>query len=241
MRDYNQEYQDNEHRQYAYNFDYLVHSCMIREFKKYFQSKNAMEMGCYQGEFTRKLAPLFDELTVLEASSDLIETAKKKTNSDKVKYVNTLFEKWNSNEKFKNIFLIHTLEHLDDPIAVLRKASEWLDDDGTFFIAVPNANALSRQIAVQMGIIDFNTAVTEGEKQHGHNITYSMDMLINHVKSSGLKVIDFGGVFLKPFSGQQFDQLIEHKIVNDAYLEACYQLGKLYPFLAASIYVVCQK
>ena len=158
-----------------------------------------------------------------------------------MKYINSTFEETNLKEKFENIFLIHTLEHLSDPVLVLRKVNDWLDVNGVFFVAVPNANALSRQLATQMGIVDYHCAVTEGERQHGHTTTYSIDTLLHDIKLSGLKIIDFGGIFLKPFSGSQFDQAMKHKIIDSAYLEACYKLGKLYPFLSASVYAICQK
>ncbi|APS82802.1 hypothetical protein AVM71_05715 [Piscirickettsia salmonis] len=45
------------------------------------------------------------------------------------------------------------------------------------FIVVPNAYAASRQIAACMGIIDYNHAVTESEKVHGHYSTFSLDIL----------------------------------------------------------------
>ena len=43
----------------------------------------------------------------------------------------------------------------------------------------------------------------------------------------------------KPFANFQFDKLIEHKIIDQGYLDGCYALGMQYPELAASIYVVC--
>lgn len=43
---------------------------------------------------------------------------------------------------------------------------EWLSDKGRFFLVCPNANAPSRQIAVKMGLITHNNAITPAEEAH---------------------------------------------------------------------------
>jgi hypothetical protein len=44
---------------------------------------------------------------------------------------------------------------------------------------------------------------------------------------------------IKPFANFQFDQMIKQKIIDQAYLEGCYELGKKYPDFCASIYALC--
>ena len=125
---------------------------------------------------------------------------------------------------------------------ILKKINdEWLSDDGVFFLACPNANAPSRQIAVKMGLIEHNAAVTEAEREHGHRVTYSLDTLETDVRKSGLNVIYKSGVFFKALANFQWDKIIRENIVSQEYLEGCYQLGQVYPDLCATIYCVCQK
>jgi hypothetical protein len=116
-----------------------------------------------------------------------------------------------------------------------------LSPGGRFFVVVPNAQAASRQIAVRMGLIETNHSVTEGERIHGHRCTYSLDTLEHDVRSAGLRVESRGGVMFKPFANFQFDRMIRHQVIDNAYLEGCYALGMQYPELAASIYVVCRR
>lgn len=96
---------------------------------------------------------------------------------------------------------MHTLEHLDDPSGVLARAREWLAPGGFLFAVVPNAHAPSRQLAVEMGMITHDAAVTEPERVHGHRITYSLDTLQRDVRKSGLKIVRRGGVFFKTMDG----------------------------------------
>jgi 2-polyprenyl-3-methyl-5-hydroxy-6-metoxy-1,4-benzoquinol methylase len=239
-RDLNREYQDNEERKYAYDFDYLMHHYMMQTFAPFLPTGRALEMGCYKGEFTRRLSQHFSDVTVVEGSSDLLEEARKNVGTN-VRFLHGQFENIILDEQFDAIFLVHTLEHLDEPVAVLKRINRWLSPLGKLFLAVPNANAPSRQIAVRMGLIAHNAAVTEGEAAHGHCRTYSLDTLERDALRAGLAVRHRGGVFFKPFANFQFDRLMQSGIIDQAYLDGCYRLGMVYPDLCASIYLLCGK
>lgn len=243
MRNYNKEIQDNTGRKYAYGFDFdIMHPLMMRSFKPFFVAGSALELGCYQGAFTRRLLERFDDLTCIEASSEACCLAEKSINDSRVTFINALFEDVKLDKKYDNIFLTHVLEHIDDRIGLLKKINdEWLSDNGVLFIACPNANAPSRQIAVKMGLIEHNAAVTPAEAAHGHRVTYSLDTLAADIKKSGLNSTFSSGIFFKALANFQWDKLLETDIISDDYLEGCYQLGMQYPDLCSSIFFVCQK
>jgi len=238
-RDYNAEYKDGA-RKYAYEFDTILRRYMMRALDPFLPPGRALEMGCYLGDVTEMLAERYTDLTVIEASGELASAAQKRLGA-RARFLQGMFETIDVAEQFDAIFLMHTLEHLDDPVHVLRRAGGWLNDSGRLFVVVPNANAPSRQIAVQMGLIPFNSAVTDAEREHGHRRTYSLDTLERDVVGAGLRIVHRGGVFFKPLANYQFDKLAGGDIVSDAYLEGCYRLGMHYPDLCASIYVVCDR
>ncbi|MBA3663509.1 MAG: class I SAM-dependent methyltransferase [Bacteroidetes bacterium] len=238
-RDYNKEYKDNT-RKYAYDFDYTLRDFMMRTFNPFFIKGKALEMGCYIGEFTKKILQVYDDVTVIEASDELVEAAKKNV-GPKVKFILSTFEQAEIKEKYDCIFLMHTLEHLDQPVEILKKIKEWLSDKGRLFLVVPNANAASRQIAVKMGLIPYNHSVIESERLHGHNCTYTLDTLENVARQAELKIITRGGVFFKALSGSQYDEALKANVITKEYLEGCYQLGMIYPDLCSSIYLICEK
>lgn len=74
-RNYNQEYQDTADHKYAYDFDNVLRHYMMQTFEPYIKSRRgrALEMGCFKGEFTEILTDYFDDLTVIEASDELVE------------------------------------------------------------------------------------------------------------------------------------------------------------------------
>jgi len=241
-RDYNKEIEDTSDHKYAYNFDFdVMHGFMMKSFNPFFREGNVLELGSFKSDFTKRLFPFFQDITCVEASDDAIEIAKQKY-GEKVTFINELFEEVNLPFQYDNIILTHVLEHLDDPVKVLKRINdEWLSDKGRFFLVCPNSNAASRQIAVKMGLINHNSAVTPAELTHGHRRTYSIDTLEREAKTAGLKVIYRSGIFFKALANFQWDQLLATDIISKEYLEGCYELGQQYPDLCSSIFLVCEK
>ena len=238
-RDYNREYQDNA-RKYSYDFDTVLRGYMMRTLEPFLRPGRALELGCFTGDVTELIVKRFSDLTVIEASDELIATTSKRIGGRAV-FIHSTFETAKLDGRFDSIFLMHTLEHLDNPGLVLGRANEWLTDTGRLYVVVPNANAPSRQIAVQMGLIPYNSAITEGERAHGHRKTYSLDTLEREVLDGGLRVVHQGGIFFKPLANYQFDRLMGGDVITPEFLEGCYRLGMHYPDLCASIYAVCEK
>lgn len=243
-RDYNQELDDSKakaNEKYAYSFDFdVLHPYMIKSFEPFFRRGSALELGSYKGTFTRRLMAHFDDITCVEASDAAIGEAR--TTLPGPTYVNALFEQVQLPRRYDNIVMTHVLEHLDDPVAVLRRVNdEWLSDGGRFFLVCPNANAPSRQIAVKMGLITHNAAVTPAEAEHGHRCTYSLDTLERDAVAAGLKVVHRSGIFFKALANFQWDRLMQTDIISKAYLEGCYQLGQQYPDLCSSIFLMCER
>ncbi|MBP9932977.1 MAG: class I SAM-dependent methyltransferase [Chitinophagaceae bacterium] len=241
-RDYNKEIKDTSDHRYAYGFDLdVMHPFMIKAFTPFFVQGKALELGSFKGEFTKRLLPFFQDIICVEASGEALVVAKQEL-GDKVEFVHALFETVDLSDKFENIILTHVLEHLDDPISILKRINdEWLSDNGRLFLVCPNANAPSRQIAVKMGLISHNDAITSAEAKHGHKITYALDTLERDAKASGLNVIHRSGIFFKALANFQWDKLLNTDIISPEYLEGCYQLGQQYPDLCSSIFLMCEK
>lgn len=242
QRDYNKEFKDTAEHKYAYNFDFdVMHPYMLKSFVPFFKNGNLLELGSFKGDFTKRLLPYFNDITCVEASNEAVQLAKKEL-GDKVKYINSLFETATLPVEYDNIILTHVLEHLDDPVAVMKRINdEWLSISGRFFLVCPNANAPSRQIAVKMGLISHNSAITSAEKDHGHRITYTLDTLERDAKAAGLRVVYRSGIFFKALANFQWDRLLNTDIISPEYLEGCYQLGQQYPDLCSSIFLLCEK
>ena len=241
-RDYTQETKDNAERKYGYNFDYnVLHHYMMKAFEPLLQPGNALELGSFEGRFTERLIGVFQHITCVEASAEAAEKARVALGK-RITSHEGLFESIQLGEKYDNIFLTHVLEHVDDAVAVLRRINdEWLSETGRLFLVCPNANAPSRQIAVKMGLISHNAAITPGEAQHGHHRTYSLDTLERDAVAGGLRVVQRSGIFFKALANFQWDKILNTDVISAEYLDGCYALGQIYPDLCASIFLLCEK
>jgi 2-polyprenyl-3-methyl-5-hydroxy-6-metoxy-1,4-benzoquinol methylase len=241
-RDYDRESQDVPEHRYAYGFDLdVMHPFMLRSFAPFFRPGSVLELGSFRGEFTRRLTAHFSDITCVEASGEALAAARAAL-GDVAHFVQGTFDQVTLDRRFDNVILTHVLEHLDDPVGVLRRVGDqWLAPAGRLFLVCPNANAPSRQIAVHMGLITHNAAVTDAERAHGHRITYSLDTLERDARAAGLTVVHRSGIFFKALANFQWDRLLATDIISPEYLEGCYQLGHVYPDLCSSIFLLCER
>ncbi len=241
-RDYDVEFQDTAEHKYAYDFDFdVIHKYMVQAYAPFRRPGSMLELGSYKGDYTRRLVADYDDITCVEASGQAVDVARKRF-GDRVEIVHGLFEEVTLPRRYDNIILAHVLEHLDDPVGTLRRINDdWLSAGGRLFLVCPNANAPSRQIAVKMGLISHNAAITPSEDAHGHRITYSLDTLERDAAAAGLKVVHRSGIFFKALANFQWDRLLKTDIISPAYLDGCFALGQHYPDLCSSIYLICER
>ena len=219
-------------------FDRHMRHYMLRALQPWLPDGAALEMGCMHGEFTALLAARYRDLTVVEAAESFIATTRARV-PDHVRFVQSLFETYQTAQRYDAIFLLHVLEHLEDPVAVLRHAASLLTPGGRMFLVVPNGNAPSRQIAVKMGLLTHLSDLSEADRKHGHRRVYQSDTLEQHARAAGLPILARGGIFFKPLANFQFDHLIGTPVISPEFMEACFALGMEHPTLCASIFLVC--
>jgi SAM-dependent methyltransferase len=243
LRNYDLESSDNEGRMYKYDFDLQIRKSLIARFNKLVgldSKKTCLEVGSFDGSMTELLLKSHNFVTVVEPSHRLSELLLAKF-GDQIRVIESTIENVGLENKFDYIYLIHTLEHLDSPADSLKHIGELLNDGGFLFVAVPNARALSRQIATEMGIVDFHTSVTDAERLQGHCRTYTLDALNFDLKSSGLSVLHCGGVLLKTLANFQFDASLSSGVITQDYIDALDRLSEFYPDLSSSIFAIVQK
>lgn len=209
--------------------------------KKFFKGNTCLEIGCADGEGTKILAQSFSKIYAVDGSKKLLARAQKEIKNPKITFVHSLFETLKLNLKFDTILLGHVLEHVQNPILVLRHIKKFLAPQGVILIDVPNANSIHRQIGVAMGLLKNLHTLNKADLSIGHQRVYDLQLLKKDTKQAGLKIKTEGGLFLKFLSNSQITQLLEKKIINPKIINAFVTLGEKYPEQAAEIYLVCQK
>lgn len=242
MRNYNEEYSDNLERKYQYKIDLFVREKFLDKISHFIEEErdaDTLEVGSYDGSMTELLLKRFTKIEVIEPSKDLANVVSSKF-PNRVFVWNSKLEDHRPTKKYRNIFLVHTLEHVEDPLDFLGKIKNLLAEEGHLYLMVPNAGALSRRIATKMGLLEAPNAVMDGERKQGHLRTYDLDSLVKDVVASRLKIRETGGIFVKPMANFQLDAAIEFQVISQSYLNACYELSNEFPELCSSIYIVAK-
>jgi 2-polyprenyl-3-methyl-5-hydroxy-6-metoxy-1,4-benzoquinol methylase len=212
-------------------FDFKLADYGYETLQPHFRGKEGLEIGPASGFMTKKLVGDFEDLHVLEASKDLLDSL---PTYDHVTKHHTLVEDFDSPKLFDTIVMSHVLEHIEDPVPALAKIRTWLKDDGVFLVAVPNAKSIHRMVAVEMGLLDDIHSLNSRDHEAGHYRVYDMDILIDHLSSAGYKIVKKGGYFLKPLSNGQINDNW-----NSEMIEGFYKIGKKFPEHCAEIFAVC--
>ncbi len=220
-------------------FDIHMRTFMMRTFAPWIATGKALQVGCAHGDQTSLLLQSYPDLTVLEPEPEFIALVRKRL-GDRVAFVEGFVETYDTDARYDAIFFSHVLEHVIDPVVALRKLGSLLAPGGTLFIAVPNAEAPSRRIAVKMGVLDHLEAMSAADTAAGHRRVYRMDTLERDVRHAGLTIEKSGGIFYKPLANFQFDALIGGPLIGEAFLEGCYALGLERPTECASLYIIAR-
>lgn len=132
--------------------------------------------------------------------------------------------------------LLHEVEH---PIELLHDIRESMTSSTVVHIDVPNANSFHRVLAQEMNLIRDVHDFSDRNKQYQQNTVFDMDSLERLATEAGLKVVDSGGYFIKPFTHAQMYQMIQRGIIDEKTLDGLYAMGPLMEAYASEIYVNC--
>ena len=215
------------------DFDRKLIYYRYQTIRKHIKGPFGLELGSAEGEMTQYLINDFEHLVSVDGSKELLDMIPGYKNHTKI---HSFFENFKPKRKFNTIVMEHILEHVDDPIAIMQLAKNWLEDDGIMLLGVPNAMSIHRLVAVKMGLLQSSHELNARDYSLGHQRVYSMATFLYDIDKAGLSVIDKGGVFFKPLSNGQIEQNWDERMI-----EGFYELGKDFPEHAAEIYVVCQK
>lgn len=195
------------------------------------KARSLLELGLGHGYTTDIFSARFARHVVLEGSPAVIRNFRDKHPDCRAEIVETWFEKFETDERFDVIVMGFILEHVDDPLLIIRRCRDLLAPGGRMFLAVPNAEVLNRRLGQLAGMLDDVTALSENDMLLGHRRFYTVATLSADIAQAGCGVDRMEGIYLKPFTTRQMVSLQLDRKVIDALCSA----GIDYPELSCGL------
>jgi 2-polyprenyl-3-methyl-5-hydroxy-6-metoxy-1,4-benzoquinol methylase len=220
--------------------EFKVESCL-----EHAHGDSLLDIACGDGLMTQMFARRFATVVGVDANGTHLAEARKRLPG--AEFHESLIEDLELARRFDTVTMLDLLEHVGDPVAVLRKAAGFLEDDGVLIVHVPNAQAINRRLAVLMGTLETCEELSPFDLQvAGHRRSYSLPTLCADVERAGLKVTRTGGIFYKILSTPQMDWFLKNGLWEEggfgwgrvggprkdwkaAFCRASYELGKQHP------------
>lgn len=176
------------------NFNQHYYAKWLSRFFK--NKKSILEMGYGDGILTSYLASRHKtKLHLLEGSEILAKKAKK--HHKNIVVINEFFENHKPKKKYDFIIASHILEHVDNPVLVLKKIKSWMHSKSLCIVHVPVRTSYHRQLAVIMKLQKKLDTLSKRDHVVGHQRVYSINSMKVDLKKSGFKIIEIKGFFLK--------------------------------------------
>lgn len=102
-----------------------------------------IDMACGEGYGTAVLAREAERVTGIDANPEAFEHAKAKYGSEKITIVRDLIETHRAPEPVDAVTFLQTIEHVEDPAAVLHHFASLLVTGGKVFVSTPNLLTLA--------------------------------------------------------------------------------------------------
>ncbi len=218
-----------------YSLDNMIclntYSKMIVEKVEKQNELKVLDLGLGYGYTNRFFEKHFRNYTVLEGDKQIIDMYVKRNPESSATIINTLFEDYETNEKYDIIIMGFVLEHLEDPVFVLRKYGRFLKKGGKIYAAVPNSDALNRRVGYIAGLLDDLKRMSDNDIELGHKRFYDVKSFTDDCEKAGFKVKKVEGIYLKPITTAQIKSLK----LTEAILDAFCEVGREYPELCVGI------
>jgi 2-polyprenyl-3-methyl-5-hydroxy-6-metoxy-1,4-benzoquinol methylase len=179
------------------------------------EAHSLLELGLGYGITAQVFGQHFARHVVIDASPAVIDNFRRCHPESAAVIVESFFETFAGDERFDVIVLGFVLEHVDDPVQILRHFRQFLTARGRMFVAVPNAEVLNRRLGHLAGLLPDMQALSEHDHLLGHQRYYTVETLRRDIAQAGYTVERLEGIYLKPLTTRQMlDLELDRRIID---------------------------
>lgn len=190
-----------------------------------------LELGLGHGITADVFGRHFKRHVVIDASPAVISNFRQRYPQSQVEIVESYFEKFETDERFEVIVFGYILEHVDNPVQILKHFQKFLAPGGRMFVTVPNAEVLNRRLGHLAGLLPDMQELSEHDLLLGHKRYYTVASLRKDIEESGYKIKRMEGIYLKLLTTNQMVSLN----LDEPIIDALCQVAIDYPELSCGI------
>lgn len=126
--------------QFLWQHHYYILLFFLNSLPKYSNVRRYLEIGAGHGLYISEAIKKFGETVsyeIIDVSETSINVSKHFLGNNKVKYIVDDICKHNAKEKYDFITMGEVLEHVEEPVKLLKRLHDLLNDEGIVFITVP--------------------------------------------------------------------------------------------------------
>ncbi len=133
------------------NYWYRRHLVVYEWIAERVAGKSVVDMACGEGYGTEVLARRASSVIGVDANPEAYEHANAKYGSERISIVRDLIETYRPDQQVDVVSFLQTIEHVQDPVAVLRHFASLLTPGGQVFVSTPNLLTLAPEGAEKSG------------------------------------------------------------------------------------------
>jgi acetyltransferase-like isoleucine patch superfamily enzyme/SAM-dependent methyltransferase len=238
---------DSEKSIYEYNylnlpFENVLHKFRVKNIIKIlerFPHRNFLEIGCGPNPLFTSIKD-FDRMVVIEPAKRFFDIAKLLAKShSNIFIINDLIENIVDilhKETFNFIVLGGFLHEIDNPEIVLESVRKICSKDTIVYSYVPNAKSFHRLLAYNMNLTESIYQKSAHDELFNRCRVYDIESYIKLFSESKFKNLESGSYFIKPFSHDQMNKLIENRIIDESCFDGLDKIIEFMPGLGSELW-----
>lgn len=170
------------------DFDGSSHRILIELLRRYAGRRGTLiDLGAAGGELGEAVRSQFDRTIGFEYNVSCIGDLRPRFDGVMITDLETLRQ---LPGRPRAVVLADVLEHLRNPVALLRLVREALADDGTLFVSVPNIANITVRLGLLFGVFEYRE---RGILDHTHLRFYTMRTIRREIEAAGFQIIAVRG------------------------------------------------
>ena len=166
-------------------------------------ASSLLELGLGHGITANMFEKHFSRHVVIDASRAVIDQFRTRFPESRADIVEAYFENFATEERFDVIVFGYILEHVDEPVRILKHFRQFLAPQGRMFLTVPNAEVLNRRLGHLAGLLPDMQELSDYDHQLGHKRYYTVETLKKDILEAGYDIKRMEGIYLKPLTTKQ--------------------------------------